>query len=237
MRPTDFFNRQIAFHREFVKFTGSVTAALLLSQALYWSKKTDYRPFYKTIEEWSEETGMSRAEIDTARKKLREIGVLEERYDRLTHRMFYRVNRDHLDALIESCVPESLNQAVGSDGIQQSFNNAEITTEIPPSPHGGEEEENLFPLPSPKESRAQREQARLGAIFRRRPDTKFSKSEAKAWRDITPISEEDFELIERYYSAKINPDLDYRRTTLSVLLNNWNGEVDKARKYKPSTCF
>ena len=56
------FDRPIAFHRCFVTLTGSVTAALMLSQAMYWQKRTkDPEGWWcKTVEEWTEETGMTR---------------------------------------------------------------------------------------------------------------------------------------------------------------------------------
>jgi hypothetical protein len=56
--------RQIAFHRRLVDLTASVKAALLLSQALYWTRHgRDIEQcagwFYKTIGQWEMETGLS----------------------------------------------------------------------------------------------------------------------------------------------------------------------------------
>ena len=77
----DYLDRLIAFHRAFVQLGIGITGALLLSQALYWSKRTKdaERWFYKSIEECVEETGMTRREIDTARSKLRKQGILVEK--------------------------------------------------------------------------------------------------------------------------------------------------------------
>lgn len=36
-------------------------------------------------------TGLSREQIETARKKLRDLDLLEERNDRLNHQMYYRL--------------------------------------------------------------------------------------------------------------------------------------------------
>lgn len=65
------FDRPIAFHRAFVDLTGSVTAALLLSQATYWHRRCPRENgwWWKTQTEWEEETGMSRKELDTARRQ------------------------------------------------------------------------------------------------------------------------------------------------------------------------
>lgn len=71
---SDLLDRPIAFHRVFVRLTGSVTAAVMLSQALYWSKRTKGDSegwFWKTREEWEAETGLTRREQETARRALR----------------------------------------------------------------------------------------------------------------------------------------------------------------------
>lgn len=81
------------------------------------------------------------------------------------------------------------------------------------------------------------EQIRLAALKHRRPTTKWSKDEIKAWRDITPVAEEDLLLLEKFYSASIPKASDYRRTELLTLLNHFNGEVDKARAFKPHNPF
>lgn len=70
MKITDLLDRPIAYHRIFVTLTGSVKAAVLLSQAVYWQKRTTRKDgwFYKTYSEWEDETGLSRREMDTARR-------------------------------------------------------------------------------------------------------------------------------------------------------------------------
>lgn len=78
---TRWFDKPIAFHRIFVDLTGSVQAALMLSQALYWSKRTKSEVgwFYKSSSEWEEETGLGRHEQDTARKRLRATSFWKEK--------------------------------------------------------------------------------------------------------------------------------------------------------------
>lgn len=73
----ELLDRPIAFQRSFVTITGSVTAALFLSQAVYWANRSDGW-FWKTQAQWEEETGLSRREQDTARKNLTHSGVLRE---------------------------------------------------------------------------------------------------------------------------------------------------------------
>lgn len=94
MNLLSLFDRPIAFHRPLVTITGSITAALMLSQAIYWSRRTtdDDGWFYKTLAEWEEETGMTRREQETARAKLRELGFIEEERRGMPARLYYRVN-------------------------------------------------------------------------------------------------------------------------------------------------
>lgn len=76
----DCFDRPIAFHRCFVTLTGSVTAALMLSQAVYWQKRSKHEDgwWFKTRDDWNKETGMGRYEQESARKRLRQLGLLRE---------------------------------------------------------------------------------------------------------------------------------------------------------------
>jgi hypothetical protein len=97
--------RPIAFHRVFVPL-GGVTGALFLSQLLYWSDRGSEGNgwIYKTQAEWTDETGMTRREQETARRQLREAGVIEESYKGLPAKLFYRINFDALSEFIEGQV-------------------------------------------------------------------------------------------------------------------------------------
>jgi hypothetical protein len=75
------------------------------------------------------------------------------------------------------------------------------------------------------------EQLRVAGLFNRRPDTEWSEKEKKAWKSASP-TEQDILLIEGYYRAKIPQDKNYRRRDLGTLLNNWTGELDRARNFK-----
>ena len=50
----------IAYHRIYATITGSVTSAVMLSQAMYWTPRTSdpHNWFYKTADDWQEETGL-----------------------------------------------------------------------------------------------------------------------------------------------------------------------------------
>ena len=68
---------------------------------------------------------------------------------------------------------------------------------------------------------------RIGAMVRRRHDTRWSSKEIKALKEVFELNtpEEDILLVEARYKSK---DLYLRRDAMA-LLNNWNGEVDKVR--------
>lgn len=63
----------------FIRYAGSLEAALLLSQILYWSDKTQDGWFYKTYKEWDEEIALGEYDVRKASKSLKEKGILETR--------------------------------------------------------------------------------------------------------------------------------------------------------------
>jgi hypothetical protein len=68
---------------------------------------------------------------------------------------------------------------------------------------------------------------RVGALIKRRPTTQWSTKEIKALKEIFDFNtpEEDLVALEARYQS----DDKYLRRELMTLLNNWNGEIDKAR--------
>lgn len=102
MNLIELLDRPIAFHRPFVELGLGISGALFLSQSLYWSRRTNASGyFYKTQDEWESETGMSRREQETARRKLKSLGILEEKKQGVPCRVFYRINDEKLLALLD----------------------------------------------------------------------------------------------------------------------------------------
>lgn len=96
------FQAPIVFHRIFVDITGSVTAALLLSQAIAIAEK-EQRPgqwFCRSQEEWTAETGLSRFEQQTARRVLRDLGLMREERQGVPARILFQVNADEVWARV-----------------------------------------------------------------------------------------------------------------------------------------
>jgi hypothetical protein len=99
--------------------------AILISQLFYWKGKQQDPDgwIYKTKFELEEETGLARWEQDTCTSELKKKGILETRYDRLDHRLYYRIQKDVVDSIMEGRSPsESGNHAFAKAGFQSSRN-------------------------------------------------------------------------------------------------------------------
>ncbi|WP_237509791.1 hypothetical protein [Pseudomonas chlororaphis] len=151
----ELLDRPIAFQRAFVTLGVGITGALMLSQAIYWSNRTDDPDgwFYKTMEEWEAETGMTRSEQESARKKLVKVGALQEMKKGVPCRLFYRVNIEAIRANLSAEIPQSSLQESCKQGCSKPASKragksqaiTETTTEITPeitadtlSPDSGE---------------------------------------------------------------------------------------------------
>ena len=90
----DVFDTPVSFHRCLVPVAGGVTAALMLSQAIWTTQLLDEESdgwFLKSQEQWHAETGLSRWEQETARRALREAGLMHERREGMPARLWFRV--------------------------------------------------------------------------------------------------------------------------------------------------
>ena len=97
--------RQIAFHRSLVDLTASVKAALLLSQAIYWTRHgrdiaQSLGWFYKAIGQWEMETGLSTKEQMGARQILRRLAILDEQRAGVPAKLHFRLALDQLGVLL-----------------------------------------------------------------------------------------------------------------------------------------
>lgn len=134
MNISEVLDRPIAYHRALVTLTGSVTAAVMLSQALYWSKRATLKDnwFYKSQQEWQEETGLTRYEQESARKKANKYLKTELRG--LPAILHYKVNEEALIADLFAIKPQTSmveNPKLESDNpanIQYTENTTEITS-------------------------------------------------------------------------------------------------------------
>lgn len=97
-------DRPVAYHRVFVDIAGSIHGAVMLSQALFWHHRVPAGRdgwWWKTYDEWDAETGLSRRLVDSARKALVAVGVMQFRSAGFPRRCWYRVDAAALNAVLE----------------------------------------------------------------------------------------------------------------------------------------
>lgn len=118
----------IAYYPQLAKPLGGVTAAILFGQLFFWQDKTS-NPLgvYKTQAELEQETGLSRREQETARKKLVELGILVETHKRLEHRIYFKLDLVKFDALMDDIREEAKPPFVNTENTN---NNTSLTGSI-----------------------------------------------------------------------------------------------------------
>lgn len=154
MSLLDLLDRPVAFHPILAHKLGvGATGALFLSQALYWTKGKSAAGrdgwFYKTRDEWQAETCLTRYEQETARKRLRALGVIEEKRSGVPAKLYFRVNLDRLRDLLEvngEIQPSSRGESNQLDGGNPAdiHKTHETTSQTPPTPQRGDECDHLF---------------------------------------------------------------------------------------------
>ena len=112
VRVLDVLDRPIAFHRCFVDLTGSITAALFLSQAVYWHGRVSADRggwWFKSRHDWNRETGLSRYEQESARKTLCKLEILQEARRGIPATLWFRVNEALLCQRLKSQLAQMKN--------------------------------------------------------------------------------------------------------------------------------
>lgn len=153
--------RRVSYHTSVAKVVGGATPGLFLSQLLYWSGKgADPEGWiYKTQAEMEDETALTRREQETARKKLREKGVLEEDRRGLPAKLHYRIDEDRLYELLDKYRQTSMAESAklewrkapnNNGGKRQSLPYTEITTESTSLDIQGESAKQAAPAPKPR---------------------------------------------------------------------------------------
>jgi hypothetical protein len=115
--------RPIAFYPCLAQYLGGVNAAVLFCQLFYWQDKAE-SPLgvHKTRDELKLETGLSHEEQLTARRKLKQCGVLIETQKRIDHKVYFRIDESILEALLANDPPETANHGSGKPGKTVSGN-------------------------------------------------------------------------------------------------------------------
>ena len=119
--------------------------AILVAQLFYWSGRQQSEDgwIYKTQVDLEKETGLSRHEQNKCVEDLKKKNVLDTRYERLDHRLYYRVNRDALDAIMEADSPSEIRKTdFGKSENRSSPNPESGSREIGKTAFGNIEQEN-----------------------------------------------------------------------------------------------
>jgi hypothetical protein len=120
----DIFAMPVSFHRSLIPITGSVTAALFLSHAIQTTQQAEAGDFgapetdivdgwfQLSQEQWTRETGLSRWEQATARRALRQAGLLTERREGLPSRLYFKVDKEAVSQAMHRQAIQNAIQAV-----------------------------------------------------------------------------------------------------------------------------
>lgn len=112
---------------EFIRICeSSVNAALMLNQAMYWTERTADTSgwFYKTRQGWRDELGLSRTQQERERKRLRQLGFLQERRRGNPARMFYRLDTERVCEALRQLAekqPTSWQESSQQDGRKSAI--------------------------------------------------------------------------------------------------------------------
>jgi len=114
-------SKPVAYYPDFAAISGSTNAGVLLSQLFYWKDKESDPDgwIYKTQKDWQTEIYLTRNEQETARKKLRENGILQERLKGNPAKLYYKID---FDVIIErlKVLYESRQQDAGTQHAETS---------------------------------------------------------------------------------------------------------------------
>jgi hypothetical protein len=134
----------VAFYPSVAKIVG-IKEAIMLAQLVYWTPRARNEEgwIYKSAEEMEAETSLTYREQKRVRESLRDQGLIEDRYNREEHLVYFRVIREAVDRLMpgqgaydRSSDGHSTDRRMASDqssgGTRPkvvSYKEAEITSE------------------------------------------------------------------------------------------------------------
>jgi hypothetical protein len=126
----------VAYQRAIAHAVGDALAGLFFSQLWYWAgRQPEDRDgwFFMTQEQLFAETALSRREQETSRRKLRELGILEEDLRGHPAKLWYRVNVPAVIQLLEN----SPRPQFGGKRQTSLYENAKLARTNPPNKYGG----------------------------------------------------------------------------------------------------
>lgn len=120
--------------RIFVDYTGSLEAALLLSQVIYWSDKGGSGDgwFFKTYHEWRDEICLTEYAVRKAANKLTDMGILETKIKKAkgSPTVHYRLKIDIFTASLAATFQNGNCEIEGTNPPNQRMKSTEIAETI-----------------------------------------------------------------------------------------------------------
>ena len=148
----------------------------------------------------------------------------------------YRAKSDSVTPCNAPVTPCNADVTVGNDLVTQSEAETVTETEKPPVvPQGGRgdpdgQRAETRPVRPKRDNLPTTDTARrIAALFGRQPKTKWLDKEIRAYRDLGEIETADLVLVESYYTAERKKPDGVHRRDLGTFLNNFAGELDRAR--------
>lgn len=104
--------KPVLYRSAFMKIFKCPSAAIFLSQLYFWKPHArDSDGVYKTFTEWYDETGLSRRNIETARKTLKGFKVLVETKKGIPAKIYYKIDEGVLMGLLNDFyIQQSANE-------------------------------------------------------------------------------------------------------------------------------
>lgn len=111
MALVDFLTRPVAYHPALARQLGSINAAVMLSQAIYWQQRVpERRPqgcpgpdwWHHSIDVWESETALSKNEQITARKILSKTNFWYEKRAGVPARLWFRIDFVDLEKTLKN---------------------------------------------------------------------------------------------------------------------------------------
>lgn len=125
----------IVVHRAYVRFTGSIEAAMMLSQLLYWTPRSGNEGWVaKSDKEFSDELFVSQYAVRVARERMTAMGIIETDVKKFagTPKVHYRIRQNELGEawVLFNSKPDSLEtqSPLCEDAESLTETTAEITT-------------------------------------------------------------------------------------------------------------
>jgi len=131
-------DRPIAYHPILARALGGVVEAVFVSQLLYWYDKGKLEDnwIWKTQAEWSDETGLTRSNQETARRNLIKMGVLKEKRKGVPGKMHFQLDLDRLAdmlTMLDSDIVETPQSEMPKPRIVECPDSAINNVETPQS--------------------------------------------------------------------------------------------------------